>query len=315
MKMKIVTTISIFLLLQISISQAQNDQIIIADEEFIFDIAEELMNDGDYKSAIVYYSGLIEIDSLNKKTLLYRGIAQFEIGKYDEALSDLNRAIKIDSSDYELYYNRGVIYSHAKDNKLAIMDLTKSITLKPDSPWGYYTRGLIQFNETNYKQALSDFSSAIKLNSNNLDFHTEYVKALFQLNRDTIQAIEEYTKVINLFPYDYEPYYSRGYVYTIIGQYEKAIKDFDEAKKITEYYDIYAQKGMCHYYLKNFDLALKNFNQSLKLKPSYAALYYYKGVIYMNQGKKKKACIEFEKAKNLASDWNEDKLKDMSTCR
>lgn len=315
MKMKIVTTISIFLLLQISISQAQNVQTIIVDEDFIFDKAKELINDGDYKSAIDYYSGLIEIDSLNKKALLYRGLAQFEIGKYDEALSDLNRAIKIDSSDYELYYNRGVIYFYMKDNKLAIMDLTKSITLKPDSPWGYYSRGLIQFNERNYKQALSDFSSAIKLDSSNLDFHIEYVKTLFQLNQDNIQAIEEYTKVINLFPYDYESYYLRGYFYTTIEQYEKAIKDFDEAKEITEYYDIYAQKGMCHYYLENFDLALKNFNQALKLKPSYAALYYYKGVIYMNQGKKKKACIEFEKAKNLASDWDEEELKDMSICR
>ncbi|OGS43805.1 MAG: hypothetical protein A2539_06010 [Elusimicrobia bacterium RIFOXYD2_FULL_34_15] len=107
---------------------------------------------------------------------------------------------------------------------------------------------------------------------------------LNQDNKKHDEAIENYTKAIQIYPKFIEAYDFRGLSYYIKGKYDNAIKDFN---KVIEYSP---NNGMCYmergaaYYLKGLsDEAIKDFNkaielsQTLKNNDNLAYVYYLRG--------------------------------------
>ena len=73
-----------------------------------------------------------------------------------------------------------------------------------------------------------------------------------------------------------EDYYQRGVIYGSIGQYDKAMSDYEMVINGVEHenFDLrfaaYTNRGSIHQRYKNYDKALKDFNEALQIKPSSA---------------------------------------------
>lgn len=57
----------------------------------------------------------------------HRGVAKFELGDKQGAISDYNRAVTIDSEDAFAYYNRGVAKFELGDKQGAILDFDRAL--------------------------------------------------------------------------------------------------------------------------------------------------------------------------------------------
>jgi Tfp pilus assembly protein PilF len=114
----------------------------------------------------------------------WRGLAHFDLGLYDQAVSDITEAIRLDPKNEDAVYflNRGRAYANLKEYDKAISDITETIRQKPDWELGYEQRANVYFSFGQYHKAISDYSEAIRLKPNYYsDFYDERADAYDKL--------------------------------------------------------------------------------------------------------------------------------------
>lgn len=197
----------------------------------------------------------------------YKGISSLKKKRFKQAIQEFSKALEYDPKNIDAYYYRGFAYELLNDFKMAIRDYSKTIELNPMADNAYLYRGMCHFSLRNWDAALSDFTRSIEVAKKLTDEHYisragtyavlgKYNEALKDINKaiainpksgqayifkaglqielgNAKEAILAYEKAIPLHKKNDFIYELRGYSYNAIGQYEKAIEDFDIALKGT----------------------------------------------------------------------------------
>jgi tetratricopeptide (TPR) repeat protein len=93
----------------------------------------------------------------------HRGVAKFELGDKQGAISDYNRAIKLDPEDTFAYYNRGVAKFESGDKQGAILDFDRVIALDPQDAEAYSNRGTVKLALGDRQGAIADLTRGAQL--------------------------------------------------------------------------------------------------------------------------------------------------------
>ncbi len=93
------------------------------------------------------------------------------------------------------------------------------------------------------------------------------------------QAIEWYSRSINLDPYNVDAYLGRGYAYEKLGQYDKALSDYTQVvtRKPRDPQARFV-RGLLYDVLGETDKAIQDYSAAIDLKPDFADAYYYRGM-------------------------------------
>ncbi|MFC1989463.1 tetratricopeptide repeat protein [Chloroflexota bacterium] len=124
--------------------------------------------------------------------------------------------------------------------------------------------------------AIKKHDEAIRLNPHYADRYSvvDY-KIMLEYYEQAMDDIARVIRKIERYPHDAEAYYNRGNVYRGLGEWERAIEDYDKA---------------------------------IRLNPEYAEAYLFRGEVYKEQGKKAVAIADFEKLISLTDEpslsWN-----------
>jgi tetratricopeptide (TPR) repeat protein len=103
-------------------------------------------------------------------------------------------------------------------------------------------------------------------------------------------AINEYTKSINIDPEFYLAYYDRGVVYVNLEEYEKAIPDLKRSIELyNEFSNSYYFLGFVYHSQNKLDMAMANYTKAINTDPPYADAYFQRAEIYKMQGDTSKA--------------------------
>ena len=117
----------------------------------------------------------------------------------------------------------------------------------------------------NYQEAVDDFSKAIELDPKNgkAYYNRAIVYGALGRNKD---AIEDGTRAIELNPKDANAYINRGIDYIGIGNYGKAVADLNKAIELNaQDAAAYYARGYAHQKLSTFERALPDFRKSAKM--------------------------------------------------
>ena len=90
-----------------------------------------------------------------------RGLANFELGRYDDALVDYSVAIDQDSKRTYCYFNRGNFYLTIGEYQKAIDDFTQALGERQSEPTALSRRGQAHEALGQLSQALDDFRAAL----------------------------------------------------------------------------------------------------------------------------------------------------------
>jgi len=91
-------------------------------------------------------------------------------------------------------------------------------------------------------------------------------------------------------------YYFRGLAFENMGQFEKAIEDFDRAIALDPYFrDAFLNRGTAFENMGRFDSAIENFDAAIALSPSYE-VYFNRGVTFEKTGQLAKAIADYRDA-------------------
>ncbi|MCG3108124.1 hypothetical protein L3N51_00405 [Metallosphaera sp. J1] len=147
-----------------------------------------------------YDEALKEIENLEDKdplVLKVKGISEYFMGRFYEALQDLSRAIFSYPLDADLFYFRALTRISLGDEQNAEKDLDIAINLNPYYAEAYLNKGILT-------EKRGDIQGAIRL----------------------------YTKSINLKPNYKEAYIRRSKAYSQLGREEEARSDLAKSEKL-----------------------------------------------------------------------------------
>jgi tetratricopeptide (TPR) repeat protein len=168
---------------------------------------------------------------------LNRGLEYFDIGYYDQALSDYTASIALNPKNANVYNNRGNAYHAKRDYDRAIADFDQAIVLSPGLTLAYNNRAVAYAGKGDLDRAIEDYSQAIALDP-------AYAGA----------------------------YGNRGNIFFKKGEYDRALADFDQAIVINPRSALfYRSRAKAYQELRLYDRAIADYRRSLELKPSEVA--------------------------------------------
>ena len=153
-----------------------------------------------------------------------------------------------------------------------------------------------------YKEAINHYTKAIELKSDFLEAY--YNRGIAYINKDDLNsAIQDFNTAIELNPSLAEAYYNRGFLYNSKGDSDTAIKDFDTAIHLKpNYMEAYNNRGNSYNSKGDFDTAIKDFDTVIQIDPNSIEAYNNRGSSYCDKGNFDLAIQDFNTAIRLEPD-------------
>jgi len=132
--------------------------------------------------------------------------------------------------------------------------------------------------------------------------------------KDFASAIINYSKVIEMSPFEVSNYYNRGISYFKSGKEKEAEADFDRVIMMDpRMSSAYVYRGLCRENLKMYKDALNDYKKALELKPNDAAIHNNIAYLYVTANDesfrdKSKALEHAKKAAELSKEKNAEIL-------
>jgi len=201
------------------------------------------------------------------------GAAYLGSGRSNEALKEFLEAEKLSPRDPNVHYYMGISYLEKGLKENAIYEFKKALSVKPDYSEAHNFLGVIYRDNKQWDMAIDEFKNALS----NVLYETPD-KAIFNM----------------------------GTVYHGKGDYEKALKMYEEAKNKQPHTIpvpvIDLNMGITCYAKGDLGKAVGYFKASLKAAPSLLESHYWLGQCYIKQRDPAKAKAEFKTIIDITPD-------------
>jgi len=241
------------------------------------------------------------------------GLANFSLGRYNDALKAFQKTVKLDQNNPEYLNNLGIIfekqqnwycaikaYKNAlnlrpnfveaiynianvfkaqKKFEISITYYNKALRLKPNYIRAYNNLGTIFLEQGKVDKALNIFQKALAINYNHPTIFNNIGNALQKKGRIK-DSIESYKQAIKLNPNFFQSYNNLGNSLKQQGDIFEAIEMYNKAILIEpSYVDAYNNLGICLQEQGLVDESIKVYQTALNLNPNFADALYNLGVI------------------------------------
>jgi len=244
-----------------------------------------------------------------------RGDVYSEQGAYKEAIVDYDRAIELHPQRSGSYIGRAFACLRVEKYQQALADYRRALMLVPDHMTAQTGISIVQrrqeqaflvahgqgreaYQAGDYGQAIDAFTRALDINFALARSYTQRGDAYWQ-NGQFAEAITDYSEAIER---KHEPlavpYYNRACVYHQQEAYEAALSDYNQAIQL-HYEPLswpYHQRAQLYQALGDDANALTDFNQTISLSPDLAEAYQQRGELHLNMGASELALADFKQA-------------------
>jgi tetratricopeptide (TPR) repeat protein len=172
----------------------------------------------------------------------------------------------------------------------------------------YFKQGQDAAESGNHKQAIELFTKAIELKPNEVDYYNARGWSYYKL-KDYKNATYDFTRAIELkrFDNDAEAYYGRGSAYYGLRDYNQALYDLNKAIDLkSNYVEAYNVRGQVYYAKGDYENAISDFSYVIRRDKKNAYAYYMRGSAYRKQGKNDLANKDLQKACELSINYCKD---------
>lgn len=226
--------------------------------------------------------------------LFMTGIADYNAGDFEDALSNFNALLKMDPNQSEVIYYKALTLAQLGRLKKALKFLDKAIKLDPDDDRFWNEKGNILTCLNRVNKAHKCFDKAIKLNPEDSVIWAN--KGFLYLEYENYEkALECYNKACELDPLEIHNIIGKSNVYLGMGDIKNTEKCLKKAEMIDDEDDEYLE-AMAHFMFsqEKFDESIKYWDKRLEYDDEYAAAWIFKAFSYIALGMEKEAddCIE-----------------------
>ncbi len=163
----------------------------------LFDNGIAEFQKGRYQDAVFWFTKLIEKEPFNAKAYKNRGVARLSLQKYDMAIEDLNSALNLDPELEGVRSNLGVVYHYMEKYSGAIEYYNEEIKKYPENHTAFFNRALSWVKLNEYENALKDLNTVLTRNPNEY-WALAYQGDLFAKLNNLEASRDSYRKAISL---------------------------------------------------------------------------------------------------------------------
>lgn len=117
------------------------------------------------------------------------------------------------------------------------------------------------------------------------------------------EAIDDFSKVIELNPNYAGAYYDRGVTYAMKRDFDHAIMDYTKAIELNpNYTDAYCNRGSAYFYKSLVDFAIADYTKAIELDPKSADVYGNRGIVWLILQNWDNAKTDIAEAKRIGLD-------------
>ncbi len=118
------------------------------------------------------------------------------------------------------------------------------------------------------------------------------------------QAVDEFSKLIQLAPDNADAYKNRGVSYMKQEKFDSAIQDFETAKRLfPELKGLYSNLGVAWYYKKEYEKAIENYDLEIEMAPENHVAYFNRALCLAELGRTGQALSDLEHTLKLNPDF------------
>lgn len=224
------------------------------DKEALFLRASILNNRLEFLGALTDYNKVIALDPENKEAHYNRGIVKYQLGQYQSAIEDLELCMQLPEVETNTAY-----FKIDPDTKTATGISTIS-SMKVDT-WNYI--GLSHYQLSEYELAIEAFDNGLEFENENTDILINRALSYEKMHNNTM-AIADYQMVLSTSP-DHELALVNM---QRLSSDETELSDLDAfITKFPEQAMGYANRGLVHFQLEDYQAAEADFSKSVELQP------------------------------------------------
>jgi tetratricopeptide (TPR) repeat protein len=207
------------------------------------------------------------------KSIVDLGNDLVKLKRFDEAMEKFDEALDYLPSYAPALDSKANLLITLEDYKGAGKIIEDAIKKNSDYPQFYLTRGIVNIHKGKYDDALEDLNRALDLGQG-----------------------------INDKLFENKVYVNRGAAYQKLFLNEEALNDYSKAIQLNDKNpNVYLYRGFLYYQTNEYEEAVKDFNVVINLDPENPFAYYNRGMIYIKQLKDVEACDDFHKACELGN--------------
>lgn len=185
--------------------------------------------------ALKYYAQAIELDPTNVALHLGRGYCLAGKMKFSEALTLCNTLVNLFPENYEVLALRGYCRQSLQDLEGASRDLDMAVKRAPQCARGYSYRAGLYMQLNKPEEALKDYVKLADIERDDAQCQFKAAQMLAASGKNKEAKIYfDRLAVMPAFLKSPQMMQERGQVAFNLGQYENAIKDFNDAQSLTD---------------------------------------------------------------------------------
>jgi tetratricopeptide (TPR) repeat protein len=151
---------------------------------------------------------------------------------HDKAFKDHNEALRLDPTYAAGFMHRGNTYARRGDFERALADHSEAIRLTPKDADAFYNRGYTYSRKGDHERAIVDYSAGLELDANSRLWGQRcWSRAV--IGKQLQEAVEDCNKAQSLAPKIPQILGYRGFINLKLGQFDKALADYDAAFALT----------------------------------------------------------------------------------
>lgn len=262
-----------------------------------FQMGKQYHQAGELNKAVEYYSQALSQDRINPKALYNRGIAYYQMQKFEAAKTDFKNLVSLQPEDMEARQNLATIEFMMGQFVAALKHYDIIIQKRPTGEI-YGQRALVKTYLQLYQEALYDLDIAMQYAPNDAlnyvhqgDIYTEMKQYEY--------AITSYSQAIQLEVKDADVFNNRANAKVRLGAYQEAIYDYNNALLLEPKSHFFSNRANCHIYLGHPEATVADAREALRLDPKNDKAHYFMGLAYLNLQYFEDALAAFNKAINL----------------
>lgn len=302
------------------------------------DSIKAMMEAGKYKEAIEALNSFLKKDERNPLAHLYLAEAYFYSDSYEMAMVEYKQVLTIgkfakSATERIIRHRLAEIYTKFGQMEEAQKEYVVLTQLEPENFDNLYQIANVFYDRGMKEQAQAYLNKVLKLSHNHSPTFFLLGKILYETNKGQ-EALNSFTNCLKINPHNAESHYYVGRILKSMGNYGKAIAEFEQAEKAKENpmkVKAIFQKGLSKFEMGDLDGSIADFERSLKYSNEEnnvtLAVRYTLGVSYERQRRLLEAVEQWEKVAALRPNFQDiqvklaqyedlridDKLKDLLT--
>ena len=187
------------------------------------------VEDEDYDGALVHMNALIDLYPNDPQNYFLRAYIFEQKNMWGIAADDYNQALLLGMAGDRIYYYLATAHDMAGEPTVALKFMNTAIELRPDDAERYVSRSMILDELGEYTRAAADVDFVIAKWPSYAPGYNGKCWGLAKFESRYDEAMEFCDKALELYADYAAAIHSRGYIYLMRGEKEKAIADFRRA--------------------------------------------------------------------------------------